>query len=290
MKKLLATLTVFAVMLSALSAQAEPRAYALYNRKGKPTKYRKLLREALKADVVFFGETHNDPIGHWLQNELARKLYAYGPLTLGLEMLEADQQTALDAYLAGTGTEEAIDEVGEGLWGNWSTDYKPLVDWAKANAVPVVATNVPRRYARRVFQEGLASLADLPAAEQPYVAPHPVPYDATLPGYVRMLEMTPGGHGGETFPQAQAIKDATMAHFIARATQQTPGRRVLHLNGSYHSDDFEGIVWYLRQYAPQLRVMTITTVAEQDVRKLSEENMGKANFTIAVPELMTRTY
>ena len=273
---------------AAMSAQQNPAAYVLYNQKGKAVKYKKLLKEARKADVILFGESHNDPIAHWLQNLLARDLRAEGSLDIGMEMFESDQQQGLDDYLAGKLEAADLDKIGEGLWNNFRTDYQPLVDWAKDNGVPVYATNVPRPYARLVFKEGFAALDALPAAEKKLLPPLPVPYDANLPGYVAMIDMMPGGHGGETFPMAQAIKDATMAHFISRNAK--PGRRFLHLNGSYHSDDFEGIGWYLGKYAPELTVLTITTVEETDVSKLSAENTGKAHFTLAVPALMTKTY
>lgn len=271
-----------------MQAQNTPSAYALFDQKGKSTKYKKLLKKAAEADVILFGESHNDPIAHWLQNVVARDLRGMGPLVLGMEMLESDQQEGVDAYLSGTLPLTQLDTIGEGLWSNFSTDYQPLVDWSGQNGVPVIATNVPRKYARLVFKQGFSALENLPAAEAALLPPHPVPYDADLPGYKGMLEMMPEGHGGEKFPMAQAIKDATMAHFIVKNFRN--GARFLHLNGSYHSDNFEGIGWYLEQYAPELKVMTITTVEEEDISSLSEENTGKAHFTICVPALMTKTY
>ncbi|MEM6772630.1 MAG: ChaN family lipoprotein, partial [Bacteroidota bacterium] len=181
-----------------------------------------------------------------------------------------------------------LDTIGEGLWKNFSTDYQPLVDFAKSEGIPVIATNSPRRFARIVYRQGFAALEKLTGSERSLLPPLPVPYDPELPGYKGMLEMMPAGHGGETFPMAQAIKDATMAHFIV--TNKETGRQFLHLNGSYHSDNFEGIGWYLEQYAPELNVVTITTVSEEDVSELSEDNTGKAHFTLAVPALMTKTY
>ena len=286
MSRLLLLLCCFTLSLS-VAAQKNPPAYQLFDRKGKTTNYRKLLRQVKEADVVLFGESHNDPIAHWLQNVLARDLAEMGSLTVGMEMFESDQQEGLDAYLAGTMKAEEVDKIGEGLWPNFATDYKPLVDWAAQLGVPVIATNVPRPYARLVFRQGLAALDTLPAAEKALLPPLPIPYDPELPGYQAMLEMMPAGHGGETFPMAQAIKDATMAHFIARNQNAD---RFLHLNGSYHSDNDEGIGWYLRRYAPELRILTITTVEEGDVSELSADNRGKADFTLAVPALMTKTY
>ena len=292
MTRLLLPLLLFLTPCTSARAQSmkDPLAYQLFRQGGKPVKYKKVLRAATDADVILFGESHNDAIAHWLQNVLFRDLHDHDdrPLVLGLEMLEADQQKAVFTYLMGELEAGQIDEVGSGLWPNWRTDYEPLVTFAKNNFLRVIATNVPRAYARMVFRGGLDTLTTLPANELAYLPPLPIPYDPELPGYRRMLEMMPGGHGGATFPMAQAIKDATMAWFIKENTPA--GTRFFHLNGSYHSDDFEGIGWYLQRYAPELKVMTISTVEQANVRDLDPENAQKAHFILAVPALMTRTY
>ncbi len=89
------------------------------------------------------------------------------------------------------------------------------------------------------------------------------------------------------FPQAQAIKDATMAWFIQK--NHTDGTLFFHMNGSYHSDHFEGIVWHLQKYQPELIVKTITTVEQNDVTRLNDVNK-KADFIIVVHETMTKTH
>ncbi|TXF91605.1 ChaN family lipoprotein [Neolewinella aurantiaca] len=288
MRRIFLSILLLTIMSAALTAQSDPSPYALFNQDGKQTKFKKLVKEARKADVILFGESHNDAVVHWLQYNLALHLRAAAPLSIGMEMFESDQQAVLNDYLAGKVEASAIDSVGEGLWNNFKTDYKPVVDWAAQNDVAVIATNVPRRYARVVFKGGLDALNDLPAEEKQFLPTLPVPYDATLPGYVKMLEMMPGGHGGETFPMAQAIKDATMAHFIV--VNKKEGVPFLHLNGSYHSNDYEGIGWYLKKYAPELKVLTITTIEESDPSTLSAENRGKADFTIVVSEFLGKTY
>jgi hypothetical protein len=80
--------------------------------------------------------------------------------------------------------------------------------------------------------------------DKSWIAPLPIPYDSTLPGYVKMIEMM-GGHGGANMPKAQASKDATMAHFSLKAWK--PGKLLIHYNGAYHSDYYEGIMWYLKR-------------------------------------------
>ena len=97
-----------------------------------------------------------------------------------------------------------------------------------------------------------------------------------------------GGHGGDNLPKAQAIKDATMAHFIIMNARRN--YIFIHYNGTYHSDDFEGIYYYLKLQAPQLKTMTIATVEQDDITKFLAENLNKADFIIVVDNDMTKTY
>ena len=107
------------------------------------------------------------------------------------------------------------------LWPNHFTDYHPLLELARDNGLRFIATNVPRRYASFVYHNGLDALKELSQEAKAYLPPLPVAYDPTLPGYEAMLDMA-GGHGGETLPMAQAIKDATMApHLYQPGTRHT---------------------------------------------------------------------
>jgi len=281
-------LSLFLLLLVSLTSMSQDKpAYLLFNKKAKPTKYKKLLKACAKADIVLFGELHNNPIGHWLQLEVAKGLHEKRALVIGMEMLESDNQKAVDLYVAGKIDAAQLDSIAR-LWNNHKTDYAPVVDFAKDQQIRVVATNVPRRYAKIVFREGIEKLEQLPEEDKQWIAPLPMPFDINLPGYKAMLAMGMGGHSGENFPKAQAIKDATMAHFILKNHQQ--GQLFLHLNGSYHSDNYEGILWYLQQQQPDLKVVTISSVYQPSIQDLLPDNRGKADFTLAVPESMTKTY
>jgi len=96
-----------------------------------------------------------------------------------------------------------------------------------------------------------------------------------------------GGHGSTNLADAQAIKDATMSHFIMEYWQ--PGKLFIHYNGAYHSDEFESMNWFLKRANPDLKIVTISTVSQDDVDVLDEESFGKADFIIAVPSSMTQT-
>nr|WP_229734103.1 ChaN family lipoprotein [Flavobacterium orientale] len=260
--------------------------YQLFDKNGKKTTYEKLLKAATKTEVLLFGEYHDNSIVHWLQLEITKDLSEKKPLVLGAEMIEADNQIQLNQYLQGDINQKAFDTLAR-LWSNYKTDYKPLVDFAKEQKIPFVATNIPRRYASMVFKNDFAALDPLTEEEKTWIAPLPIAFDISLPGYQNMLEMM-GGHAGEKMPKAQAIKDATMAHFILQNLKNNS--LFIHYHGTYHSDNFEGIYWYLKREKPSLQLVTISTVTQKDISKLEKENYNKADFILVIDEDVTKTY
>lgn len=250
--------------------------------------YDQVLEQAKKVDVILFGEMHDNPICHWLEMELLADLDSTENLVLGLEMVERDDDEHLQKYLAGELTYEQLDSVAR-LWNNYDTDYKPLVDFSKENSIAVVGTNVPRRYAGAVYSEGFEALDDLTDEEKVWFPELPIAYDENLPGYKDIFSMFDDpSHVNENLPKAQAIKDATMAYFISTSIDST--QKMLHINGSYHSENYEGIVWYLNRYAPHLSILTIACREQAQINVLEEENIGIADFTILVNQKMSKSY
>lgn len=274
------------VVLSFTATAQKKQPYIIYNAKGKKVSYEKMLKTITDKDILLFGEFHNNAIAHWLQLEVTKDLSGKRDLVLGAEMFEQDNQEALDLYLAGSIKQKQLDSMAR-LWKNYPTDYAPLVNFAKENKIAFAASNVPRRYASMVAKGGFSVLDSLPAKEKAWIAPLPIAYDAELPGYKKMIEMM-GGHGGENLPKAQAIKDATMAHFMLKYYK--PGSLLIHYNGAYHSDFYDGLNWYLKKQNPSLKIATISTVSQKDIHKLSAEHLGRADFIICVDEDMTNTY
>lgn len=280
MKNILFILSIF------LCAEGfSQEAFAFFTQNGKQTSYRKLLRKSKKADIVLFGEYHNNPIAHWLEVKLTKDLLGKRSLILGAEMFERDNQDALNGYLEGTIDQKGLDTLAR-LWKNYKTDYKPWVDLAKREKLPIVATNIPRKYANLVYKKGLQALDTLPSAERKWIVSLPFPYDGNLSQYEKMKKMA--RHNPENLPMAQAIKDATMAESIE--THYKKGSLFLHLNGSYHSDFFQGIYWYLRRRNPNLKILTISTLSQSNLKKLPTEAYGQADFILVVDEDMTGSY
>jgi uncharacterized iron-regulated protein len=281
------TIIFAALAIFTLSFTAEKKAYLIYNGKGKISSYEKLLKAAKESDMIFFGEFHDNPICHWLELELTKDLYAEkkDKLVLGAEMFEADNQIVLTKYLTGVISDSAF-EKDTRLWGNYGTDYKPLIEFAKANKLNFVATNIPRRYASMVYHKGLASLDTISKEAKQWIAPLPIKYDSTVQSYKEIFENS-GGHGGQNLPMSQASKDATMAHFIMQNWK--PGQTFLHYNGAYHSNNHSAICWYLKQSNPNLKVLVISAASQENIEKLSTESLGLGDFIICIPESMTRT-
>lgn len=291
------TITLLLSLLSIyVTAQKQDHPAYLIYKDGKVCSWEILTAAAGKADLVFFGEFHNNPIHHWLQIELTKELHKIreGNIILGAEMFETDNQLILDEYLLGLIRERNFNDEAR-LWPNYATDYKPLVEFARENKLAFIATNVPRRYAAVVSQGGFEALEKLRAEALQFLPPLPIPYDPQLPGYAAMEEMA--GMGGKQGPpmqiaKAQALKDATMAWFILKYFIE--GYVFIHFNGAYHSDNKEGIVWYIHHYASisspakKFNIVTISGYETDDMSAAPTEN--KADFIIVTPSSMTTTH
>ena len=285
-------LTIILLASISLAFKSDKPAYKLFDSAGKEAAYAQLIKEASQADIVFYGELHNDPLSHWLEIEITKDLHAVvgDNLILGAEMFERDDQLLINEYLDNMYESDKFEPEAK-LWKNYKTDYKPLLEFARENSLMFVASNIPRRYASMVNKSGFEILDSLSYEAKQYIAPLPPLYDPELKGYKDMLNM--GGrnnmaHVNENLPKAQAIKDATMAHSILEYWEED--KTFIHYNGSYHSRNFEGILWYLLQAEPDLNIVTVETVIQEDISELEEDNKGIASYVVAVPGSMTKTY
>lgn len=272
-------------------AQEEPVAYRLFNAKGNAVDYREMMQDLARQDVVFVGEMHNCPVTHWLERRMLQSLYEInGSRTaVGMEMLEADCQLIVDEYQQGLITTERF-EAEARLWPNYSTDYEPLVSFAHEHRLPLIATNVPRRYANAVKNHGLQWLDSLSEEARRYLPPLPIDYQDNEQadeafGLMAMMGKNKSANSA-WMGQSQALKDATMAWNIA----QCKTGKLVHFNGNYHTDSGSGIITYLRQYRPGVRLKTVYSVRQEDTKSLEHDYLGRADYFICVPEDMTTSY
>jgi uncharacterized iron-regulated protein len=283
-------ITLFLSIILLVSMKNDKPAYQIFDHKGRKADYSDLVKKASEADIVFFGELHDNPICHWLEYELTSGLYSIKGknMVLGAEMFETDNQLIVNEYLAGLMKEKTF-ETEARLWSNYKTDYKRLINFARDSSLRFIATNIPRRYAAMVNKSGFEALNQCEAGAMPLFAPLPVLYDSTLSCYVEMMKMTEGApaHVTSNLAKAQAIKDATMAYFIYKNFKK--GQTFLHYNGSYHSDNHQGIVWYLQQIDPSLHILTISSVEQAELEDLDKDSHEIADFVIAISESMSKS-
>ncbi|HEX7118198.1 MAG TPA: ChaN family lipoprotein [Longimicrobiales bacterium] len=253
---------------------------------GRPLDLRALAGRAAAADVVFFGELHDDAGTHRVQHALLAALAERrDTVVLSLEMFERDVQPVLDDYLAGRITEERFLAAAR-PWPNYATDYRPLVALARARGWPVVAANVPRRYAAMVAAGGLDTLRTLPAAERAAFIAREIacPRDAYFERFLAAM----GGHAGAgadaamvRYYHAQCVKDETMAESIVAARSRWPGALVLHVTGAFHSDFGQGIPARVARRAPATRVLLVTGVPVEDLDQLPvRQNRERADVLV----------
>jgi uncharacterized iron-regulated protein len=280
---------IFWLLCCHWSAASQDRpAYAIFDHSGKKVSFSAMMKGIYPSDIILFGETHNNALAHWLELQVAKDLFQKDQgLTLGMEMFETDNQLILDEFLNGTIEEKHLISEAR-VWDNYKTDYKPLVDFFKEKKQSVIATNIPRRYASLVFRKGRLALDTLSDEAKRWMVPLPFEVDVNLPGYKNMMAGS-GPHPDESslnLVYSQAIKDATMAHFILAGRKG----KLLHINGSYHSQFKEGIVWYLKKEKPDLKISTIHIAEQDEIGELMEENKEMADYIICIPADMTRTF
>lgn len=286
-KSILALAAVMVLAAAPVWAAAEPARLLAVFADGVRSTWDAAVRELSRKRVVFLGEQHDDPATHELELAALRALHETGdPVVLSLEMFETDVQDDLDAYLAGRLTEAEF-LARSRPWNNYRTDYRPLVEYAKANGIPVVAANVPRRLASRAHKEGLAAVKAAPPEQRAWATiPASCPDGRAFERFKERALEHPGvtADSAARMFEAQCLKDATMAGSIVKALAgASPDTTVLHVNGSFHSDFGDGVPAMLRLQAPgtPLGILTVRPTDSVPVA-LPRDLVGAADFTAFV--------
>lgn len=239
-------------------------------RADQPSSFDVLLDTALETDVVFLGEMHDDRAGQAFQAEFLQLIHEHTdrPVIVALEMFERDVQPVLDEYLAGIIRERDFLAASR-PWGDYAEAYRPLVEYAREHNLPVIASNVPGRYAALTNLQGEDALERLSPNVLDWLAPLPVvPASDSLDHAFRSLM---GGmddsHGGhqmnlDNILAAQNLRDATMAWSLAETLLEYPDALIIHLNGAFHSNNGWGIPEHLLHYRQETRLLTVRLVNE----------------------------
>ncbi len=291
MKYLLSLLIVFS--FSFQPPPPDKPAYRIFTKDAVLSSYSEMMDASLASDLIFFGELHNNPIAHWLEIEMIKSLDAgeERSLKIGTEMFDSDKQGVIDEYLLGLIREKDI-ATSIKTPSNYKTDYLPILRYAKENNIPFFATNIPRRYASKVAREGfsaLDSIAKIFPKSLENLPSRPIEVDLELPLYKEMDKMGERmkSHGMAHMTEAQVSKDATMSGNILK---EIGDGQYFHFNGSYHTKDYEGIIWFINKARPGLKIISITTVEQDNLDTLDSLHQGTADFIIVIPSAMTKTY
>ena len=242
------------------------------------TDFEAMSADLARADVVLVGEQHDDPNTHRLERAILEGLARrHVPVTLSLEMFERDVQDSVDTYVSGTGGEEDFLK-GSRPWPRYATDYRPLVEFARARKWPVVAANVPRRIASDIAKTGRPGVDALSAADRRLAAADLLcPHDDYFARFAEQMGGHPAGSGPgpapgspsgsaaadtttERYYWAQCVKDETMAESIANAFGKLEGRPglVAHFTGAFHSEYGEGTGERVRRRLGGRRVIAVS--------------------------------
>lgn len=297
--------------------------YRVFTGDGRPATLDDVAAAMAEADVVFVGESHDDPAGHVLEARLLEAAFArYGAsrrVALSLEMFARDVQHIVDEYLDSLITEPHF-LASAGPWDNYQADYRPMVEFARAHGLDVVAANAPRRYVNRVSRLGPASL-DVLGARAKEALP-PLPYPGPSPAYQakwnRLMQEAMAAHGGSqhsaapadtsqagtshagahghAMPEvsnmlhAQALWDAAMGHSIATYLAAHPGALVVHVVGGFHVEAGTGTPEAFQVYRPGTRTLNVALRPADDVAAFSDAFAGHGDFVIQTDAGLPRSF
>ena len=246
--------------------------------------FESMLADLARADAVFVGEQHDDPNTHRLELAIVEGLTRRGvSVVVALEMFERDVQSQVEGYAAGRITEEQFLKDSR-PWPRYASDYRPLIEFAKAHHLPIVASNVPRRIASDVSKNGMPAIEKLGSDDRAFAAREVL--CPTSGDYYQRFGEAMGGHEGANanFYFAQCVKDETMGESVATAFQKNATGRVtiVHVNGAFHSDFGEGTADSARRRMPgrRIAVVSMLPVDDLDTTKPDDDDFKRADYLV----------
>jgi uncharacterized iron-regulated protein len=210
---------------------------------------RQLWPAVLEADVVYVGETHDDPVDHRYELKLVSGLIERKVrFAIGWEMFDETQQSIIDAWTSGRiSFKEMLEKTDfQKHWGIYSPVYARILQIARKADVLNVALNAPPGLVRKIAHGEPVS-----AEEKSMI---PTGFAATEKGYQNFIAMM-GNHPGmkETdlhrFFAAQNTWDQAMASRILEFKDQNPKLIMVVLTGRGHVSGGYGIPFYVKQKA-----------------------------------------
>jgi uncharacterized iron-regulated protein len=252
----------------------------------------KIAADCAAADVLFFGEEHNDSAGHYLENLIFQSLHKqYGDdIALSLEMFETDNQIALNDYLAGFIAEDRFSKDVR-VWSNYK-DYRPMIEYAKQNHLNVIAANPPRRYVSMVSRRGMKSLDSL-SKESKKLLP-PLPFDTLTGRYREKFAEIMKGSPGSTSPNiyySQSLWDAGMSYSIYKYWRKNKDKKIFHCVGRFHCDEKLGTAAQLQKRKSGLKILNISSFSDASFNNPDWEKFSNlGDYIILTDPKLKKTY
>jgi uncharacterized iron-regulated protein len=301
MKKLL----LFTCYLSTFTivAQVTDKHYKIYSTKlAKEVDISYIVEDMKDYDVLFYGEEHNDSVTHYLENKILENLYQKynSSITLSMEMFDRDVQPIMNEYLTSDVREKNFKKDAR-VWSNYK-DYRPMVEFSKLNKLDVICANAAGRYSNLAGRKGQKALMDLPLESKKYFAP--LPYDTASGKYHEKLvglfdngkekkkkQNTNPNYEPFSLVMAQSLWDATMAFSIADYLEKNSTKKVLQVNGRFHSDEGFAVVTQLKKYNPKIKTLVISSGSDKSFSNIDWkkfENQG--DYIIITDPSVPKTY
>ncbi len=306
MKKLFLTFFFGSVTLAA-TAQLSEANYRIYSVKlDKEVPLNVIAEDMINYDVLFMGEEHNDSVTHYLEKTMLSLMYdKYGDdLALSMEMFERDVQPVMNEYLNGFIKEKHFIKDAR-VWSNYR-DYKPMVEFAKENKLDVICANAASRYANLAGRKGQEYLKKLPDASKQNFAP--LPYAVATGGYYEKLtgiHQAPAGAPADTtapaqnnmgmgnfdLVAAQSLWDATMAYSITEYRKKNKSKKIMQVNGKFHSDEGYAVAAQLKNYNAKIKRLIVSTSSDDAYPKIDWSKYKKyGDYIIITDPKVPRTY
>lgn len=205
------------------------------------TSFPDALQSLAKADVVYLGETHDNPEDHQIQLQIIQELQRRNrKIAIAMEMFQQPYQNIINRYLAGKLSEqELVEQSNYKQWGYPWEYYAPILRFAGEKQLPVIALNIPIEITRKVTRSGLESLTP----QQRKLIPPLSEIRTDHVEYRQLLAEIFGqhqhsGHGNsnkfERFFLAQVLWDETMAAQVSKFLKANPNYQVVVLAGQGH--------------------------------------------------------
>ena len=187
--------------------------------------------------IVYVGEYHDRFAHHNVQLRIIKGLFRKDPkIAVGMEMFQRPFQKTLDEYVGGSIDEREFLKKSE-YFKRWGFDYnlyKPILDFARTEKVPVVALNLSREVTDKVSRTGMDSLTDDERKDVPKLMDFSdMEYRDRLRQVFDQHE-TASERNFDFFLQAQILWDEGMARSIDEYLRKYPDRRMIVMAGVGH--------------------------------------------------------